>query len=246
MVVWGWHVLRAADVAGAPAVYVDERRVDPREALLLALVLEGRRGSYRWEEMRRIVDYCREYDIDPNGEVSRLVTGDSGLLPRVERYRELSPALSSAVETAAVDLKSAERLSGIPEDLLVALLEVAGPLSHSNRRKLLSLVRELTKGRLMEPGPLKGEIERHREDPEKLLALLRRRRYPELSSMEERIDGFNREHLGGSGVALEAPANFEGRSFRVSFSFSNRSEYRSRLSALRHAEDHLEDILELL
>jgi hypothetical protein len=246
LVVWGWHLLRVLEAGGAREVYVDERELSPREALLLALALEGRRGSYRWEEMRRIAAYCGQFGIEADDEVSLAVTGDSGFLPRVERYRRLSPVLRSAVDSAAIDLKNAERLSGLPDELLAKLLEISQPLSHSNRRKMLALVRELIKGRLMDPEALLKEIEGHRDEPAELLARLRRRRYPELSSMEGRIERFNRDHLGGTGVALEAPANFEGRSFAVSFAFSNPQEFRSRLAALRRAEDHLEELVDLL
>ncbi len=252
IVVWGWPLLRLVGKSGGDSVYAHERPLDPREALLLALALEGRTGGYSWEEMHRIVAYCERFALDVDPEVSRAAAGDGGLVFRVERYRALPPLLRGALDRGEIDAKTAEAL-GPPatggnrrDGVLGKLLSAGEGLSHSNRRKLLLIARELLVSRRLDAGELSRLVEATAGAPEELLSQLRALRYPELTGMVEQLNRFTEEHLRGTGVRLEAPANFEGRRFTASFDFADSSEYSTRLAALGRAGDRLEAILDLL
>ncbi|MFP4429966.1 MAG: hypothetical protein ACOCW6_00380 [Spirochaetota bacterium] len=252
VVVWGWPVLRLVAGSGGDSIYAHERPLGPREALLLALALEGRTGSYSWEEMHRIVAYCERFALDVDPEVSRAAVGDGGLVFRVERYRALPPLLRGALDRGAIDLKTAEALSppategNRRDEVLGKLLSAGEGLSHSNRRKLLLIARELLVSRRSDPRELIRVVEATADAPEELLSQLRALRYPELTGMVRQLNRFTEEHLRGTGVRLEAPPNFEGRRFTVSFDFADSREYSARLAALGRAGERLEAILDLL
>lgn len=252
VVVWGWPVLRLVGGSGGESVYAHERPVAPREALLLALALEGRAGGYSWEEAHRIVSCCERLGIDLDPEVSRAVAGDEGLAFRVERYRGLPPVLRGALDRGEIDAKTAEVLAPLASEgetraeLLRELLSAGGALSHSNRRKLLLLARDLLVSRRLDPGELTRLVEATAGAPEELLSRLRELRYPELSGMTDHLNRFTEEHFKGTGVRLAAPVNFEGRRFTVSFDFADSREFSSRLGALGRVEGKLERILDLL
>jgi hypothetical protein len=252
IVVWGWPVLRLVGESGGDSVYAQERTLYPREALLLALALERRTGSYSWEEMHRIVAWCERFGVDVDPEVSRAVTGGGELAFRVERYRALPPVLRGALDRKEIDAKTAEALGPLVSEgggrgeVFGELLSAAGALSHSNRRKLLLLARELLASRRLDVLELSRLVEATSGAPEELLSQLRTLRYPELSGMVEQLNRFTEEHLKGTGVRLEAPPNFEGRRFTVSFDFADSREYSTRLAALGRAGDRLETILDLL
>ncbi len=264
-VVWGWPTLRRLRQTAGAWVYAETRPLGPKQALLLALALEARPGGYSWREMDRIVAFCDRFAVEIDSETSRAVIGDGGLAYRIERYRALPALLRGALDQGEIDIKTAEGLESLASkdsaandsaseavataEVLEGLLSVGGALSHSNRRKLLTIARELLLSRRLEAREILAIIEAKSGAPrgsEEILRELRRRRYPELTSMTEQLEGFAAEHLKGSGVRLEAPPNFEGRRFSVSFDFADAREFSGRLAALRRAEENLEDILDLL
>lgn len=254
-VVWGWPTLRWLRQTAGAWVYAETRPLGAKLALLLALALEARPGGYSWREMDRIVAFCDRFAVEIDSETSRAVIGDGGLAYRIERYRALPALLRGALDQGEIDIKTAEGLESLASEdsaaaeVLEGLLSVGGALSHSNRRKLLTMARELLLSRRLEAREILAIIEAKSGAPrgsEEILRELRRRRYPELTSMTGQLEGFAAEHLKGSGVRLEAPPNFEGRRFSVSFDFADAREFSGRLAALRRAEENLEDILDLL
>lgn len=252
VVLWGWPVLRLIGESGRASVYAHERSLGPRKALLLALALEGRAGAYSWEEMHRIVACCERFAVDVDTDLSRAVTGDGGLAVRVQRFRGLPVDLRGALDRGEIDIKTAEALEPLASEedgrseVLRGLLTAGGSLSHSNRRKLLLLSRELLVSRRLDPPELSRLVEANTGAPEALLRHLRGLRYPELSGMVDELNRFTEEHLKGTGVRLEAPLNFEGRRFTVSFDFADSREFSTRLAALARAGDQLETIFDLL
>ena len=77
-------------------------------------------------------------------------------------------------------------------------------------------------------------------------AAVRRRRYPMLSSLEERLERITTETLAGSGVRLSAPPYFEGARFSVELSFASQAELRRRIAALQKLEERADELFELL
>ncbi len=265
IVVWGWSVLRQLRRTNGAGVYAEERPLRPGRALLLALALEGRPGGYAWPEMDRVVAFCERFAVEVDAEISQAVTGDGGLATRIARYRALPALLRGALDQGQIDTKTAEGLKSLvaddparveaasddpgPAEVFGRLFSVGRTLSHSNRRKLLALARELLLSRRLDARDILRSIEAKSDTPrcaEELLGELRRHRYPELTSMNDQLDRFATEHLKGSGVRLEAPPNFEGRRFSVSFDFADTREFSGRLAALKRAGENLEAILDLL
>ncbi len=250
VVIWGWHVVRGCE--GAVDVPVHPRVLTPRESLLLALAMEARPGGFSWREMAAAALFCKRFEIDVDGEISTAVTGDSGFLPRIRRYLNLPASHREWVARGSVDLRTAERLAGVEGGVLEPVVSVAEALSHSNRRSLLLMVRELlASGRLYaaELGRMAAETSEAAKSsgaPKKLLEEIRTMRFPGLCSMEKQLETFSRTHFRGSHVRLAAPPHFEGHRFSVQLDFADATEYAEGLSALRKAQDHLEDILGLL
>jgi hypothetical protein len=249
---WGWGVLARLAAAGISEVRLSGFGGSAREAVLLMLALEDRAGGYSLEEQRRLLELCDACGVEPDGPVDVLLTGGPPFAPVARRYAALPPVLREMVNAGELELKSAERLSAYP-GAAAALRRVTAGLSFSNRRRFATMLWEIaqrdelsdaqTAELAREAGAAGGSGE---ETPGGAVDALRRRRYPTLTSLEERFGRITDRALGGTGVELTPPANFEGGRFTVSFSFASAQELDARRRALSRLEDELDELFQLL
>ncbi|MFP4705368.1 MAG: hypothetical protein ACLFMV_11230 [Spirochaetaceae bacterium] len=180
-----------------------------------------------------------------DSELGRLVLGAEGSFTQTtRRYAQLPPLLRDMTNGGRLDLKTAERLSRYPTTASV-LREVTAALSFSNRRRLTTMLWELAQRDGLddeETAAVAREVAKQ-TDP---VAALRLRRYPTLSSLEDRFHAVRERALGGSGVRLSPPPNFEGGGYAVEFAFTSREELRRRLRALQRLEEDADELFELL
>jgi hypothetical protein len=78
-----------------------------------------------------------------------------------------------------------------------------------------------------------------------LLEVLHRGRYPRIAGAERRFEQLRKALGTGEGMQLTPPAYFEGRAYRMTFSFSSIPEFHERIARLRKIADnpHLDAIL---
>jgi hypothetical protein len=247
--IWGFHILRAALAAGKHELtcrFLPD--LSAPEMLRLALNLEARPGGYSWPEKEACLAFLRRHGQETSlQELSHLLTGkaDPRLGERIQAYSALAPSLKTLVAGGLLDLKSALRVKSLPDSVFRTLSGAAGNLTFSGRRLLLGQLEEVRRReRLEEPALLSLLSEAlAAEDPP---ALIRRRRYPLLTGLEERFRNLQQETLGKSGVRLQAPAYFEGEAFTVSFSFRSRASLAGKLARLRALEDRSDELFSLL
>jgi len=216
----------------------------PVELLRVALRTEGRSGEYGWEERRRIVEYCQVSGIAPEA-VRDLVDPSGDFTQQVERYRTLTPELRRWVDRGMCDLRTAERLGALPAELMPAIENAGAGLSFSNRRRFLVMAQEVV--RRDGPAPL-AEILRSESSgrADDRLKRLQELRYPMFSALEATLRRVNHDVLGGTGVRVEAPKNFEGGALTVTFSFSSRRELERRLRSAELIREKSDELLGLL
>lgn len=249
---WGWGVLERLAAAGIAEVQVREFRGSAREAVLLMLALEDRAGGYSPEEQHRLLELCDACGVEPDGAVDALVTGGPAFAPVGRRYAALPPVLREMVNAGELELKSGERLRAYPQ-AAAALREVTAGLSFSNRRRFATMLWEIAQrdelsdaqtAKLVHDAAGAGAV--GEDTPGGPVDALRRRRYPRLTSLEERFGQLRERALGGTGVELTPPANFEGGRFTVSFSFASAEELGARRCALSRLEDEVDELFQLL
>lgn len=214
----------------------------PSELVQIAVRREGRSGGYGWEEQDRIAEYCRQNGVAPDA-VRDLVDPGGDFMHHLERYRALAPEVRRWVDRGICDLRTAERIAGLPPDLMPAIERAGEGLSFSNRRRFLVMARDV----LQRDGeaPVR-EILEAGENAAERLERLRRVRYPELSALETTLERVNREHLRGTGVRVEVPKNFEGGALTVSFPFSSTRELERRLRSADRIREKSDELLGLL
>jgi hypothetical protein len=247
--IWGYHILRAAEEAGKEEL-VCRLLPDPgpAEMLRLALHLEARTGRYTWPEQESCLAFLTRHAPEISAvEIAPLLTGkaDPRLPERIDAFSRLALPLKTLVAGGLLDLKSALRLRSLPESVFRRLAGAGEALTFSRRRLLLNQLEEIRRReRLQEPELLRLLSEAlEAEDPP---AVVRRRRYPVLTGLEERFRALKRDALEGSGIRLEAPECFEGENFTVSFSFRNRAGLARKLTRLRALEDKSDELFTLL
>jgi hypothetical protein len=237
ILVWGFPLLRAARATGRTALacrLLGERA--PADLLALALRLEARPGAYRWSEKLAMHRYAQARGFRV-AALAGLIEGrpDPGLEEKLERFAALPAALAALVEQGGLDLRTAAGLRELPEEVFP--LAAGSRLSHSERGQFLGLLRDagldasacLAAARAALAGPRPLEALRGLAFP--ALASLRR----EWAALEESI-------LGGSGVSLQPPQNFEGERFEVRFRFRSREGLARRLAALARLETRFDEL----
>ncbi|WP_076488336.1 hypothetical protein [Alkalispirochaeta americana] len=246
--VWGHCLLeRLSGDDLLPAVLVDMEKGDS-SLLRTALAQEARAGRYSWREMDRIYQAAREIGADDPDD---LVSPSRPVGPLIVRYRALPERLQEALERDLLDMRTAERVSGLPGELLRSVLELAEPLSFSRRRQFLTAADDLCRG------GKKASLEEilrafSRENAgsggraEEAFRELLNCRYPRLRRLEGAVQAVQQGLLRGSGVRLEPPPRFEGSRYRISFEVGSVDELRRRLGAVQKMEHELDELLELL
>jgi hypothetical protein len=254
--VWGSCLLDAAlglGVAGSTSLPADRLELSPQEGLLAALSREGRCGAYAAEEsfaIARAASALVAPGAETEGEefleeVSVLVLGSTGLFPLLRRLEALPERRRALVEAGLVDLKTAERARSLPEEAASAFSGLAGSLSASGRRLALGWLDDICLHESLSGPAAAALVAEIAAAPEPLEAL-RARRYPELSAMEASFARIARESLAGSGLKLEAPTNFEGPGFGLSFQFSSKAELERRLGSASRLTERADELLSLL
>lgn len=244
-VIWGEHLVAAArehNIGELPDRCV---RSSPADLLLLVLQIEGRLDGYSWEELTRIHQAAEQVGLpDSDHRLQALVSSHGGFGRRIVRYVALPRGLQAAVAAGAVDLSVAERAATLPEAAVARILD-APSLSHSARRQMLDLARELAvKDRHSAHSLL--EVVTTALGSDDAVAALRRSRYPALTQMETRFSQIRDATLGGSGVELDPPAYFEGEQFTVRFRFDSAATLARRLRALSALGERCDDLFQLL
>jgi len=234
---WGFPLLSAARAAGRTALecrLLGERA--PADLLALALRLEARPGAYRWSEKLAMHRYAQARGFSVAG-LAGLIEGrpDPGLEEKVECFAGLPPALAVLVEQGGLDLRTAAGLRELPEE--VFSLAAGGRLSHSERRQFLGLLRDAGLDR---PACLRAALMALAGS--RPLEALRGLAFPALASLRQEWAALEESILGGSGVSLQPPADFEGERFEVRFRFRSREGLARRLAALARLEARFDEL----
>jgi hypothetical protein len=248
--VWGSSFLDAVLGLALPpsaTLPVERLELSPQDELLGALAREGRCGAYAAEEHFQIARAALAIDVDAKflEEVSTLVLGSGGLFALIPRLDALPENRRRLVEAGLVDLKTAERARSLPEEAAAAFPALAAALTASGRRLALGWLDEVCLHEGLS-GQAAAELTAELDAAPDPLAALRARRYPELSAMEGDFARIARESLGGSGLKLEAPPNFEGAGFTLSFQFSSGPELVRRLASAGRLAEVADELLSLL
>jgi hypothetical protein len=237
VLVWGFPLLRAARAAGRTVL---ECRLlgarTPAELLALALRLEARPGAYLWSEKLAMHRYARARGLSV-AALAGLIEGrpDPGLEEKVECFARLPAAPAALVEQGVLDLRTASGLRELPEEVFP--LAAGARLSHSERRQFLGLLRDagldapacLAAARAALAGP-------------RPLDALRGLAFPALASLRQQWEDLEESILGGSGVSLRPPEDFEGERFEVRFRFRSREGLARRLAALSRLETRYDEL----
>lgn len=247
--IWGFHLLRAAGAAGKSELACRSLPPSPpAEMLRLALKLEARSGRYSWPEREACLAFLARYHqgnlLD---RLAPLLEGkpDSRLQERTAAYSRLKPHLKELVAGGQLDLKSARRLTQLPDELFRRLAGAEESLTFSRRRLLLTRLEEIRRRDKLDEPALLSLLEEalSAADPP---AVVLRRRHPVLTGLEDRFRALNRSALESSGIRLEAPPCFEGDAFTVSFSFRSRASLARKIARLKALEDQSDELFTLL
>ena len=243
---------------------VDAGAVTAREALSLALQAENRCDAYRLSETARVVAVCDMIDADADADADTEVgAGDSGparesswnaiaplvssttdVRPVAERFRALPATIRSALDDGIIDMRTAEAIPAELDHTVGSVLTHLRALSFSNRRAALRMVVELLR---RDPDQTEELLSWLADTtPRDIVDGLTRRRYPTMTTLQDRLQAAKRRALAGTGVELKAPANFEGDRYTVTFQFKTREELLRRIDAIGGLKDEMDELLDLL
>lgn len=242
--IWGSSVVQVAMTCGRDDLPVHLVQLDKVEALMLAIRMEGRGGSYTLREQMGIAVAAKEAGVPLDGELSRLVRGDRALADVVHRISGLPVYLAHHVIEGAIDLKIAERLEALPSTVFSSDEAALQRLSHSRRRQSLEMLAEISRRDGLSHTQVTDLA------TEALAAadpadFLRRLRLPTLVGMETEFRAIV-ERFAGSGVTVSAPPYFEGDSYGVEFRFRSCEELAKRVSAVERLKDSCDELLGIL
>ncbi len=245
--VWGFRILESLGAAGNAAVRTVRLSDDPAEAIAAALKLEDRKDAYTWEEKAGISDLVDRFGLSEpeKRRIERLVQTQGSFLAALNQYRPLPAELKSLVEEGSVDLKTARTVRDLPGEAVSRLERLTAGLSFSRRRELFVLFNEIVIRDAPEGEEISEFLSRVEEaaDP---VETVRRARFPELEALEESFAVFKESLLGGSGIELRAPKNFEGSRFSVSFSFETDRQLDRILDTLKTLRGNTDELYRLL
>ena len=91
-----------------------------------------------------------------------------------------------------------------------------------------------------------SEFLRRLEEAADPVETVRKARFPELEELQESFAAFKEKFLGGSGIDLRAPGNFEGSRFSVSFTFETDRQLERILGTLEKLRGNTDELYRLL
>jgi hypothetical protein len=168
---------------------------------------------------------------------------DPQLAARICRFAAFPQVLKSLVAGGQIDLKSADRVQSLPEEVFREIADSS--LTFAQRRRFLNELFEV-RGKLdLAERDIKNTVRQALGDAHPL-DMIHKLRSPMLSSLEERFASLRQDLLQGSGVQLKSPPYFEGEAFTVEFAFHSAKSLARKLDALRELEGRLDALFELL
>ncbi len=248
-ILWGFHVINAASRCGVHALFANLVPPGSTSALLaIALALEDRAGRYEWDELERVCEIAG--GIDALDERLRgLLFGDNHKngIERLRAYSALTEQGKELVNSGGLDVKTAFRMRGLHEGALAFLAanESFARLTRSEKRIFCEYAYEAIMRDTIE-GEAQISFLGETLASGHPLAEMEKARFPRLAEKGKKLDELRKKNLSGSGITLEAPPQFEGDSFTISFSFSSRKSFCRRLESLRKIEDSIDELIGLL
>ena len=241
--VWGFRILKSGSEAGLeefPAV-----EIDGPGKLLSALKLENRAGGYSAKEQRTIYSLALELGEDEDPDlISLAVSGNRGFFTRMKRYERLPGYLTEGIDGGRLDIGTAEKITGLPQSVCKRVVAGHG-LSFSHVRRFLVYLDEIRNRDDMREESLLKLVEEllSAGDP---VAEICKIRNPGLANFTRKFEGVRDRYTRNTGIRLEAPDNFEGDGFTVSFSFSTKNELKRKIGTLEKLGEGCEELEELL
>ena len=108
------------------------------------------------------------------------------------------------------------------------ILEDLWEISRRDNRPLLNILEEAGRRHILGSPELSPQ-----QEAEKMRLGLKRMRYPQLSSWEDRFNSTRRRIRWPREIAMHPSLNFEGEDITVSFRFKNEKEFKARLEQLQ-------------
>ena len=245
MLVWGFHILDEAGRRGITNLYCEQVTGKAVDLLLLALKLENRINRYAWTEKEAFYRYIKRHSIeDRNSDIERIIADSGSFFAQIEIFLSLGAGLKNLVSAGKVDLKTAQRLKGMPDEICNRISQ-RNDMSFSDNRIFLTAVLETG----LRDGVSDSELVQYAgrllesKDP---VRSAESGRFPVLTSMKENFELINKKYLKASGIRLTPPKYFEGDFFDISFSFRNAKQLEAKLRILAELKDGCDELFSLL
>lgn len=243
---WGFSVLKTALREGVGELPCVSHDAGLESGFRLALQLENRTDRYTWREKANILQLVRGFpEITLGKELLSLVQGGSSFVPQTELFLQLPPSLREAADSGLLDIKTAERAADLAEGVFITLEPILASMSFSSRRQFLSMLNETVKRDRL-GGPDLNTFIRQLLETERPLELLRRRRYPQLSEMEDCLERYRQKYLRGTGIELIPPPNFEGGAFTLQFAWQSEKQLGRVIGHLSQLKESGNELFRLL
>lgn len=247
LVLWGWHLIRAAGRVGVEELAVNYFAGSVEDEFAMAVRLEARTDRFSFREREALLHQARLAGLPDrfvDGAIGPLVQSDGSFVASASRYAALPRHLKEAVSAGQLDLKTAGRAEAVPKVVITRLLSapVFCSLSFSRRRMCVTLIAEIAR---REPAAL-GSIAAEALESGVPDRYLNERRYPMLTEYGNRFARCRDRIEGGSGLRIHAPEYFEGQAYRLEIPFRSRDELLDRLSRARIVEGYCDELFSLL
>jgi hypothetical protein len=246
--IWGTPIVALLHKKKCPFVFIhlfSKEELDTHTALLLFFKLENRRDRWSWEELVELSRFLEKEGISLGEDDIRKYIFSDGGWQRVEKFSALPPFLQTLVEEKKIDIKTAEKIQGIPEEALHILLPALESLSYSEHRiyvrMFLELVRKdnLNKAECIALAEWIGTS----QDPP---GEIRKMRYPELTGLENRFKQIVEPAIKGTGIRITPPPYFEGSHFSLEFQFESPEQLNRKVFTLQQFIEKGNDLFSLL
>ncbi len=235
------------------------------ERELLVLALEENLGHRDFNEAEKVLALAQLSKHFSSAELTGRWLARLGLPPReeyLERYlslEKLGQAGLDALAAGTLDPETGARLAGLPADDLgpvVAMLESLQP-GLNKRRQIITWLEEISRRETLSLRAVlalpelsaiisRAGLNRPQKEAE-VREWLRRRRYPQLTAMEDRRNTLLKALNLPDRVSLQTPPGFEGLDFALQLTFRDAAEISRQLQALRAVAENpaLAELVEL-